>query len=517
MKKGRCFLNSILLLLMLLLSTQAWAGPVVLPTDISEAPAGSVMLGIRGKYLVDTQAALDRINAIRYEACTEGVQNPASSSKAPLTLDDYVPIKWSADLEYIARIRAAEAALTKNHVRTNGNRCLALASPNGEKSWSEVIAWNRSQSVIMGIEQWYEEKSNWVNQRTRAATGHYTAMINPQNLFVGLGTFCSSIPQYYNTTAGEFSRKPLRNETRGMAVNDCLQMLEVKSLYLTGSYEVIKVDKNAVTTQGSHTELALTTGVTFVDYGGDALTTKGLVIPDATWSTSDPSIATVTQDGIATSVKCGTAKITAISSTGITSTMDFTVEHTLETDPAVSPTCTKPGVTAGSHCKFCGTVVVEKKEVPAKGHEFGRWTVIKKATTLEAGIRQRTCRNAGCGEVETEEIAKRTKPGSTTGTTSPVPTKKQTITTSFVSTIKNATLRKKNVNVKLNAVTSGSGTLSYKVEKCPAGMQNYVKVTKKGVVKFKKGAKKGTYKISIMATAHDTYKEAKKIVKIKIK
>ena len=43
-----------------------------------------------------------------------------------------------------------------------------------------------------GILQWYSEKSDWVNGND-AVTGHYESMIDPNYLYVGLGTFCSDI------------------------------------------------------------------------------------------------------------------------------------------------------------------------------------------------------------------------------------------------------------------------------------------------------------------------------------
>ena len=77
----------------------------VIKTDVDRASDGCILAGVPGKYVADAQAALDRINEIRREACEEGVLNP--DTNMPLTMDDYVEIKWSNDLEYIARIRAA--------------------------------------------------------------------------------------------------------------------------------------------------------------------------------------------------------------------------------------------------------------------------------------------------------------------------------------------------------------------------------------------------------------------------
>ena len=67
-----------------------------------------MFLGIKGSYITDMQNALNRINAIRKEACDEGIKDPRNESRN-LTSSDYVTIKWSSDLDYIARIRAADA------------------------------------------------------------------------------------------------------------------------------------------------------------------------------------------------------------------------------------------------------------------------------------------------------------------------------------------------------------------------------------------------------------------------
>ena len=90
----------------------------VLKTDVTSASDGCVMLGLPGEYIADQQAVLDRINEIRKEACEEGVINP--STGLPLTPEDYRPLKWSYDLEKVARIRAAESSMTGYHERANG-------------------------------------------------------------------------------------------------------------------------------------------------------------------------------------------------------------------------------------------------------------------------------------------------------------------------------------------------------------------------------------------------------------
>ena len=78
------------------------AEAATIPADVTKPSANCVFIAMKGKYVSEASAAVKRINQIRYEACKQGVKIDGRK----LTLDDYVPIKWSAGLEKIARIRA---------------------------------------------------------------------------------------------------------------------------------------------------------------------------------------------------------------------------------------------------------------------------------------------------------------------------------------------------------------------------------------------------------------------------
>ena len=47
--------------------------------------------------------------------------------------------------------------------------------------------------------------------------------------------------------------------------------------------------------------------------------------------------------------------------------------HEEETVPAVEPTCTEEGSTAGTKCARCGVTLVSPEPVPALGHEWSEW------------------------------------------------------------------------------------------------------------------------------------------------
>ena len=79
-----------------------------------------------------------------------------------------------------------------------------------------------------------------------------------------------------------------------------------------------------------------------------------------------------------------------------------THEGTVVNDPAVEPTCTQPGKTAGTHCSACGKTLAAQEVIPAKGHSWDEGTVTTVPTCEEAGVKTFTC--TVCNETKTEAI-----------------------------------------------------------------------------------------------------------------
>lgn len=69
-------------------------------------------------------------------------------------------------------------------------------------------------------------------------------------------------------------------------------------------------------------------------------------------------------------------------------------------DPDKAPTCTEAGVEV-LKCNRCGEIL-DSKEVPATGHNFGEWEDITPATCTEEGLQHRVC--SVCGTEETKPI-----------------------------------------------------------------------------------------------------------------
>ena len=362
----------------------------ILPTDVSSASNGCILVGLHGVYVEDVTAALDRINEIRREACMEGVKNPDTG--APLTMADYVPIKWSHELEWIARIRAAESSLTMQHKRTNGSVCFDIVSPGGVSSYGEVLAWNQGNSVIAGINQWYGEKTDWVNN-TGKETGHYTQMIDPTHTYVGVGTFLNSGARYYNTTAGQYSGASSMDESAVGFSGECIQMVEVG----TGNLDSSAVMQGSVTcTAGESIPHILTTGITY-----EKGHSEGLILMDGVnWTSSDGNVVRISGDGTTEAVTCGQAVISAqVPEAGLGAQAGFTVDHVRTVMPAVEATCTETGLTEGLCCANCGEVFEPQQIIDKLPHNYSNWAVTLEPSCTKAGKKEKVCGMCG-GKLE---------------------------------------------------------------------------------------------------------------------
>ena len=280
-----------------------------------------VWLDITGTYYTGSAAdILRQINAIRYEACKEGIIDKDTGK--PLTLEDYVPLKWSNDLEQSVRLRAMEAGLTVAHA-TLCDSIGIFSRIDGDKFnyLGENLAWNNNHDasgIAYGINQFYEEKQDWINEsvkgKSTGVTGHYTNMINPSFTHVGVaachmseapnGWICIAMQlggksAWYDGEVDETKISGTGSITNTLPVNaSCVQ-----SMTLDGSSTVKKGGTADYRIKGS---IRVSNG-----YGGS---TKAYTIPagneGVTWTSSDEEVLTVSQ-GRVSGIKGGKVTLTA--------------------------------------------------------------------------------------------------------------------------------------------------------------------------------------------------------------
>ncbi len=298
----------------------------VVPTDVTKPSKGCVLVGTSGNYVSDVEAVLKQMNAYRLEACKKGYKNPETGK--PLTLKDYKPLYWSYDLEYIARIRAAENSVTFSHIRPSGKSCFTLQSPKGIGSSCEIIAGSSQsdtpgdlQSIMKSLNLWYREKELWLKgQGTFLTTGHYTSMINPSYRYIGLATFTYSCDngKWAYVTCGEFSQSKSLNRSNIKDSGSSVQTVEINKSLLNKT--VITGATTLMYGKETTWKVSLKTNVDRLD--------KATLLPigSVTWKSSNPSVAKVDSTGKILAVGSGTANITAHTKGGTIASRKITVK-----------------------------------------------------------------------------------------------------------------------------------------------------------------------------------------------
>ena len=337
----------------------------VLETDTSTASDGCTMIGIYGSYYSNAKEALDKINEIRKEACNAGNVPDPRNLERMLTPSDYTPLKWSSDLERVARIRAAEAAIAyhfmdSGHDRLNEESFAGIVY-NGHHSVAEDLSYYYNTDMIDGILSWYMEKKEWVNQDFSKTTGHYTSLINPKFTYIGLGLFYTEATPYPVTLAGELSSTSEQglDETMLSAPKDVIQKIEVSDDLIKGSLlegtTTIETDK--------------TTTLTPMVQLQRRSTRKLWRLGTFTYSSSNTAVAKVANTGVVTGVSDGTATITVRSGNTVIASTKVTVKcaHPLKMTSSTPSTCQRTGE-AVYYCSVCNKTT--KQTLPLAAHDW---------------------------------------------------------------------------------------------------------------------------------------------------
>ena len=134
-------------------------------------------------------------------------------------------------------------------------------------------------------------------------------------------------------------------------------------------------------------------------YGCTALAT--LAVPASVASIGDYVFHNCGSLNSITIPVCNSFAIQWFQSNGYAAAVTVGPHEEIVTDAAVEPTCTEPGLTAGSHCAACNTVIEAQTSIPALGHDWQAPTYVW-AADYHAVTATRICaRNAEHVETET--------------------------------------------------------------------------------------------------------------------
>lgn len=108
-------------------------------------------------------------------------------------------------------------------------------------------------------------------------------------------------------------------------------------------------------------------------------------------------VAVAPKDSLATGIYRATLTVTAANAQIATTELQFTVNEHDYVAVVTPPNCTEKGYTTYT-CRNCSHRY-KGNEVDATGHTWGKWKVIKEATTTETGKKERVCERCDYKEI----------------------------------------------------------------------------------------------------------------------
>ena len=260
------------------------------------------------------------------------------------------------------------------HERLNG-KDLWTVEKKGIRSWAENLAWNwDSANSIDMINQWYEEKHDWVTGG-KGVTGHYESLISSRFSYVGLGWFNSKCTKYPSCLAGSFAMKTVE-EGFIEEKKDIIQTLDVlknkiNSYYIEGK-KVMKTNETQIL-------------IPRIKLSNPDLSVWPLKRYELSYTSDKPNIAKVYKTGKVEALKAGNVIITCLNkdnSKFATFNIEVKCTHEKKLIKTIDSTCTKTG-TNTYECEICKTKV--DSQIKMKPHDF--------KFVYSNGISTGTCQN----------------------------------------------------------------------------------------------------------------------------
>ena len=263
-------------------------------------------------------------------------------------------LTYDYQLEKVAMIRAAEVAVAYGHTRPNLTDCFTAYTEQGYSHFGageNIAAGQRTAEIV--YTDWREDNEDYNGQ------GHRRNMLDADFNRIGIAHVMLGGVHYW---VQEFAVS--NSSITTTAANDSSTSVEVQ-------IDESKITSSTIQTSVSSIKLAekescalptASISLSVSGHWGSALEADA----NCRWSVSNTSIAKISGSSLV-GVSQGSTSLKATVN-GQTVTIPVTVNHVPVTDPAVPATCTKTGLTTGSHCSVCGAVITAQKTVPKKEH-----------------------------------------------------------------------------------------------------------------------------------------------------
>ena len=263
-------------------------------------------------------------------------------------------LTYDYQLEKVAMIRAAEVAVAYGHTRPNLTDCFTAYTEQGYSHFGageNIAAGQRTAEIV--YTDWREDNEDYDGQ------GHRRNMLDADFNRIGIAHVMLGGVHYW---VQEFAVS--NSSITTTAANDSSTSVEVQ-------IDESKITSSTIQTSVSSIKLAekescalptASISLSVSGHWGSALEADA----NCRWSVSNTSIAKISGSSLV-GVSQGSTSLKATVN-GQTVTIPVTVNHVPVTDPAVPATCTKTGLTTGSHCSVCGAVITAQKTVPKKEH-----------------------------------------------------------------------------------------------------------------------------------------------------
>lgn len=241
----------------------------------------------------DRNSIVDQINAIRREAYEQQL------------VAQYVPVQWSADMENIARQRAVEAIMSASHTRPDGSAWYTVAS-GSVLADAEVLSWGRMVDDV--INYWSSGKDEYLQTgANNDSTSNYLILINPEYKYIGFSSFAVGEGTVRRCSAMEFSKEESLSSAASGSFGTASVDVNVQRKNLT--YHLNGPSSTAVGRRVRFDVVGYYAESESADAYNGTFTVSLKETP--AWSSSNPTVATIVEDGTLTALSAGQTTVIA--------------------------------------------------------------------------------------------------------------------------------------------------------------------------------------------------------------